>query len=247
MREILDVQFDIIIYLPKVTFITYADFCHRLEKALKVYQHCFDPKMTWYLLKNTVKVKPEALVYSPDGFTEFGLKKLSFAHKKIDKDGDTLISFIDGEHNTFGKLIGYSASKSLDNSFVQSNIDFFFTEPNEPQILKQITFFVTELANVFTDSYIEIDLMQSFSKDNTLFVKRIGVSLIVYIPSPLDANDYPEAHQVIPIYKDDKQVGTVIVSLDHFPSNDNTEDVKTINRIDLRLRDADLLPIRSDL
>lgn len=247
MREIIEVQFDIIIYLPKVTLITYADFCRRLEKALKVYQHCFDPKMSWYLLKNTVKVKPEALVHSPDGFTEFGLKKLSFAHKKIDKDGDTLISFIDGEHNTFGKLIGYIASKSLDNSLVKSKITFFFTEPNEPQILKQITSFVTELAKVFTDSYIEIDLMQSFSKDNMLFVKRIGVSLIVYIPSPLDANDYPEAHQVIPIYKDDKQVGTVIVSLDHFPSNDNTEDVKTINRIDLKLRDADLLPIRSDL
>ena len=48
-------------------------------------------------------------------------------------------------------------------------------------------------------------------------------------------------------YKDDKQLGTVIVSLDHMPSIENTEDVKTINRINLRLRDADLLPIRSYL
>ena len=48
-------------------------------------------------------------------------------------------------------------------------------------------------------------------------------------------------------YKDDKQLGTVIVSLDRMPSIENTEDVKTINRIDLRLRDADLLPIRSYL
>lgn len=48
-------------------------------------------------------------------------------------------------------------------------------------------------------------------------------------------------------YKDDKQLGTVIVSLDHMLSIENTEDVKTINRINLRLRDADLLPIRSYL
>lgn len=37
MREILNVQFDIVIYLPKITLITYADFCQRLENALKVY------------------------------------------------------------------------------------------------------------------------------------------------------------------------------------------------------------------
>ncbi|WP_392553316.1 Imm52 family immunity protein [Orbus wheelerorum] len=247
MQEILNVQFRIHIYLPKVTLITYADFCQRLENALKVYQQCFDPKMAWYFFKNTVKVKPEELVYNSDGLTEFGLKKLSLAHKKIDKDGDTQISFIDGEHKSSGQVITYDADKSFKDSFVQSKIKFFFTKPNDSQILKQITSFVTELAKVFTDSYIEIDLMQTFSKVNALFVKRIGVSLIAYIPSPLQASDYPEAHQVIPIYKDDKQVGTVIVSLDHFPSIENTEDVKTMNRIDLRLHEADLLPIRSDL
>lgn len=75
--------------------------------------------------KHTVKVKPEELVYSPDGLTEFGLKKLVLAHKKIDKDGDTQISFIDGEHNTFGKIITYDAYKSLYNSLVQSKINFF--------------------------------------------------------------------------------------------------------------------------
>lgn len=203
--------------------------------------------MAWYLFKNTVKVKPEELVYNSDGLTEFGLKKLSIAHKKIDKNGDTKISFIDGEQKSAGQMIFYDAFNSIDNSLVQSNIDFFFTKPNDSQILKQITSFVTELAKVFTDSYIEIDLMQTFSKANALFVKRIGVSLIAYIPSPLQASDYPEAHQVIPIYKEDKQVGTVIVSLDHFPNIENTEDVKTINRIDLRLHEADLLPIRSDL
>ena len=247
MQEILNVQFDIIIYLPKVTLITYADFCQRLDNALKVYQHCFDPKMAWYLFKNTVKVKPEELVYNPDGFTEFGLKKLALAHKKIDKNGDTQISFIDGEQKSAGQMIFYNASDSIDDSLVQSKIKFFFTKPNDAQILKQITSFVTALAKVFTDSYIEIDLMQTFSKVDALFVKRIGVSLIAYIPSPLQASDYPEAYQVIPIHKDDKHVGSVIVSLDHFPSIKNTEDVKTMNRIDLKLREADLLPIRSDL
>jgi hypothetical protein len=96
---------------------------------------------------------------------------------------------------------------------------------------------VTKLANAFTDSYIDIDVLG-------IFPGRIGTSLIVYIPAPLNAKDYPEAHKIIPINQNDKQVGTVIVSLDHFPSFKNIEDVKTINRLDVRLREADLLPAR---
>ena len=144
-------------------------------------------------------------------------------------------------------MITYSAKKLINDSLIKSSIDFFFTKSKDSRILKQITSFVSKLAEIFTESYIEINLMQTFSKVNALFVKRIGVSLIAYIPSPLQPSDYPEAHQIIPICRDNRQQGTVIVSLDHFPSLENIDDVKTMNRIDFKLREADLLPMRSEI
>ncbi|OCG24775.1 hypothetical protein A9G22_03580 [Gilliamella sp. App2-1] len=240
-----DIQFSIILYLPKTTTLTFTDFYQRLENALKAYQDSFDSNMRWYLSKNTIRAKPEELVYCPEGFTDFGMKKLALAYQKIEKNNDTQIFFIDGEPTSIGQVITYNVDKSFfDDALISSEIDFFFTKFEDLQLLKQITTFVTKLANVFTDSYIEIDLME---RVEAIFPKRIGTSLIIYIPAPLNAKDYPEAHKIIPINQNDKQVGTVIVSLDHFPFFKNIEDVKTMNRLDVRLREADLLPERSNL
>ncbi|OCG10163.1 hypothetical protein A9G24_10595 [Gilliamella sp. App6-5] len=243
-----DIQFSIILYLPKTTTLTFTDFYRRLENALKAYQDSFDSNMHWYLSKNTIRAKPEELVYCPEGFTDFGMKKLALAYQKIEKNNDTQIFFIDGEPTSIGQIITYNVDKSFfDDALISSEIDFFFTKFEDLQLLKQITTFVTKLANVFTDSYIEIDLIHLFPRSKNIFPKRIGTSLIVYIPAPLNAKDYPESHKIIPINQNDKQVGTVIVSLDHFPFFKNIEDVKTMNRLDVRLREADLLPERSNL
>jgi len=247
MQETKTTQFYIILYLPRKALMTFADFCQQLEGALTVYQQNVDTDMHWYLLKNTMKVKPEELVYNPAGFTDFGLKKLSLAWQKIDKKGDTQIFFVDGEQKSAGQVTTYSAMKDYNDSMISSNIRSLFTKIPSSQMLNQITAFVTGLANVFSDSYITFEMYGGFDRSDYLFPQRVGCSLITYIPSSLQASDYPEAYQVIPINKEDKQVGTVMVSLDHFPLRTNTEDVKTINRIDLRLREADLLPMGVNL
>jgi len=248
MPVINDTQFNIIIYLPKTVLLNFDDLCQQLDNAFKMYQQHVESDMHWYLLKNSSRAKPEELVHSAAGFTDFGLKKLSFTWKKINKNGDAHISLMDGTQNSVGQVVSYTAMKAFSlNNLIKSNISFFFTKPEDSQTLNQIIAFVTGLASIFTDNYIAIDLRKGFNRPDYLFPTRFGCSLIAYIPSPLQASDHPEAYQVIPINKEDKQVGTVIVSLDHFPDRENTEDVKTINRIDLRLREADLLPMGVNL
>ncbi|OCG32412.1 hypothetical protein A9G29_05575 [Gilliamella sp. Fer2-1] len=80
-----DIQFRIRLYLSKTTILTFTDFYQRLENALKAYQDSFDSNMRWYLSKNSMRAKPEELVYQPEGFTDFGMKKLALAYKKIEK------------------------------------------------------------------------------------------------------------------------------------------------------------------
>ena len=70
---------------------------------------------------------------------------------------------------------------------------------------------------------------------------------MAYIPSPLQHKDYPEVYQLIPIIKENTHVGTVIVLFDHFPNRQNINDIKTMYSMELKLREADLLPMKHDL
>ena len=242
-------QFDVIIHPPKVWQLDVVEVSEQLDKALAVYQKYVNPKVNWYYFSDPVKIEPELLVYNTEGLTELVAKKLTSKLKGMEKTGDLMILFTSDDvidPYRGGNLIIYDASKFL-NKPIKSKIDFFFKKYQNAEKYNSIVQFITELAEVFYQSYIEIDLKFTFEPNEVMFSNRIGTSMIVYIPVPLNANDYPEAYKIIPIYHDDKQVGTVIVSLDHFPNRDNIEDVKTINRLDMRLREADLLPVRTDL
>ncbi|MDF7670285.1 Imm52 family immunity protein [Orbaceae bacterium ESL0721] len=249
MQETYDIQFDITIYLPRKPAFYYTEIERQLGSAFKVYQAQFVPDEKIYLLKNTVKVNDDKLVYDKTGFTEFGTKKITSAWKRIEKQGDTQISFTDGSQEDVGLVITYTAMKCfMPKEEIKSEISFFLTKPDNSKTVEQIINFVTGLAKVFSDNYITIVVDNRFERPDYLFRARISCSLIAYIPASLQAYDFPEAHKLIPINnKEGKQVGTVIVSLDHFPYRKNIEDVKTINRLDLRLRELKLLPKTREL
>ena len=43
--QIDEIQFNIIMYLPKTAFLTFEEFNFRLENALIAYQQCFNPNI----------------------------------------------------------------------------------------------------------------------------------------------------------------------------------------------------------
>lgn len=77
-------------FLPKTVFLTFEEFNFRLENALIAYQQCFNPNISWYLFKNTLKVKSDALVHNTAGFTDFDLKNSLLLIKRL-KKGETEI------------------------------------------------------------------------------------------------------------------------------------------------------------
>ncbi|MDF7670280.1 Imm52 family immunity protein [Orbaceae bacterium ESL0721] len=249
MQEINDVQFDITIYLPRTRGFYYTEIERQLGLAFKVYQAHFVPNEKFYILKNSVKVNEDKLIYDKNGFTEFGTKKITSAWKQIKKQGDTLISFIAGTPDSVRLVVSYMAMKYvMPEEQIQSEINFFLTKPENKKTVEQIINFVTGLAKVFSGNYITIVVDNRFTRSDFMFGNRISCSLIAYIPALLQAYDFPEAHKLIPINNQEgEQVGTVIVSLDHFPYRENVEDVKTINRLDLRLRELKLLPKTREL
>ena len=242
------IDYTIEIFFPKALENNIPEIQNQLDEAFKIYQNNFNSDVSWYYFRNSIKADPKLLAYNKEGLTELVLKKLTFGFKRVGNDGDLILPFIDIDKDPAieGQALFYIASRYGDSPFLRSKIKFSFTQ-EKTGIYNKIIQFFTELAKVFSDCYIEIDLKDTFSKLNAIFPERIGSSMIVYVPRPLNADDYPEAHRIIPINRDDKQVGTVIISLDHIPNRDNIDDIKIINHLDIRLRDADLLPLRITL
>src|ERR1044072_6930833 len=102
---------------------------------------------------------------------------------------------------------------------------------------------VVEIADPF---YVTFGPRKYFEMQ--VFEDRPGVSWMLYLPHALTAAQIPEARALIPVVRDDKQPGTIIVSVtdDVFDVN-NRDHVKPANDIEIRLADQDLLPRFVDL
>ncbi|WP_232490570.1 immunity 52 family protein [Burkholderia ubonensis] len=105
---------------------------------------------------------------------------------------------------------------------------------------------VSMVANKFCCSYVAFGPRPYFEKQ--VFDDRLGVSWMLYLPHVLTSNEVPEACDLIPVVRDGKQQGTIIVSVtDAVFDVDNPEHVKVANAIEIRLADQDLLPRYIDL
>ncbi|MGF6841596.1 hypothetical protein QF001_005491 [Paraburkholderia youngii] len=81
-----------------------------------------------------------------------------------------------------------------------------------------------------------------------VFEDRPSVSWMLYLPHALTAAQVPEARALIPVMREDKQQGTIIVSVtDEVFDVNNRDHVKAANDIEIRLADQDLLPRFVDL
>jgi hypothetical protein len=89
--------------------------------------------------------------------------------------------------------------------------------------------------------------------EKQVFKDRPGVGWMLYLPRILTLQQVPEARALVPVMAmdeqgQDKQIGTIIVSVTDEPfSDENPEHVKIANAIEIRLVDQDLLPRYVDI
>jgi hypothetical protein len=105
---------------------------------------------------------------------------------------------------------------------------------------------VEKVVEIYNPSYVIFGPRKYFT--NSVFDNRPGVSWMLYLPNALTAAQVPEARALIPVMREDRQQGTIIVSVtdDVFDVN-NRDHVKVANDIEIRLADQDLLPRFVDL
>ncbi|WP_322064124.1 immunity 52 family protein [Burkholderia ubonensis] len=105
---------------------------------------------------------------------------------------------------------------------------------------------VSKCSTEFNCPFITFGPRPYFEKQ--VFDNRPGVSWMLYLPHALTTAQVPEARALIPVIRDGKQQGTIIVSVTNgvFDAS-NPEHVKAANDIEIRLADQDLLPRYVDL
>lgn len=80
------------------------------------------------------------------------------------------------------------------------------------------------------------------------FMDRPGVGWMLYLPQVFTQRDIPEARALIPVVKDGRQIGTILVSVvDAVFSAKNDEHVRAAQAIETRLVSNDWLPTWADM
>lgn len=114
---------------------------------------------------------------------------------------------------------------------------------------------VKELLSIIAGSLrpVLITVARNDYFEKQVFKDRPGVGWMLYLPRVLTTQQVPEARALVPVMATgeqgkDKQIGTIIVSVNDEPFNDeNPEHVKIANAIEIRLVDQDLLPRYVDI
>ncbi|WP_082230372.1 Imm52 family immunity protein [Pluralibacter gergoviae] len=80
-----------------------------------------------------------------------------------------------------------------------------------------------------------------------VFPDRISCGWILFLPAIILPDLIPEAASVIPVLKDNKQIGTIIVSTEEIFDGNNKEHIGKANDIEIKLLDLGLLPLMTEL
>jgi hypothetical protein len=111
---------------------------------------------------------------------------------------------------------------------------------------KSVSDVIDRIATSYDSLYITFGPYMYYKEK--VFEDRPGVSWMLYLPHVLTPAQVPEARALIPVMRDGKQQGTIIVSVtDDVFDVSNRDHVKVANDIEIRLADQDLLPRFVDL
>lgn len=80
-----------------------------------------------------------------------------------------------------------------------------------------------------------------------VFPDRISCGWMLFIPAIILPDLIPEAARVIPVLKDNKQIGTIVVSTEEIFDGNNKEHIGKANDIEIKLLDLGLLPLMTEL
>ena len=228
------------IYFNPKKYLSLLTCIEQINGILKIQHQYLVKRQDWYLCATSKKEASIYKMFDKDGVTEIGLKKMT---QRYNKEKDYFgLPIWDKETEQASLLYILSEGSSGQSFKVYVIIDFRSLEITLDDVQK----FCLALSEHFDDAYITVN--NNYSEDKMVFPDRLSAAWMIYLPKvQLSHNIVPQAFDVIsPTDHEGHAAGSLVVTLPHFFDVMNTDDIKAVNSVDIKLRELGLLPRYAD-
>ena len=228
------------IYFNPKKYLSLLTCIEQINGILKIQHQYLVKRQDWYLCATSKKKASIYKMFDKDGVTEIGLKKMT---QRYNKEKDCFSLAIWDKKTEQGSLLYMLSDEGSGQSFkVHINIVFRSLEITLDDVQK----FCLALSEHFDDAYITVN--NNYSEDKMVFPDRLSAAWMIYLPKvQLSHNIVPQAFDVIsPTDHEGHAAGSLVVTVPHFFDNRNTDDIKAVRRVDIKLHELGLLPRYAD-
>ncbi|WP_370578454.1 hypothetical protein ABX014_11745 [Snodgrassella alvi] len=228
------------IYFNPKKYLSLLTCIEQINGILKIQHQYLVKRQDWYLCATSKKKASIYKMFDKDGVTEIGLKKMT---QRYNKEKDCFSLAIWDKKTEQGSLVYMLSDEGSEQSFkVHINIVFRSLEITLDDAQK----FCLALSEHFDDAYITVN--NNYSEDKMAFPDRLSAAWMIYLPKvQLSHNIVPQAFDVIsPTDHEGHAAGSLVVTVPHFFDNRNTDDIKAVRRVDIKLHELGLLPRYAD-
>ena len=228
------------IYFNPKKYLSLLTCIEQINGILKIQHQYLVKRQDWYLCATSKKEASIYKMFDKDGVTEIGLKKMT---QRYNKEKDCFSLAIWDKKTEHGSLVYMLSDEGSGQSFkVHINIVFRSLEITLDDVQK----FCLALSEHFDDAYITVN--NNYSEDKMVFPDRLSAAWMIYLPKvQLSHNIVPQAFDVIsPTDHEGHAAGSLVVTVPHFFDNRNTDDIKAVRRVDIKLHELGLLPRYAD-
>ncbi|WP_100116579.1 Imm52 family immunity protein [Snodgrassella alvi] len=228
------------IYFNPKKYLSLLTCIEQINGILKIQHQYLVKRQDWYLCATSKKKASIYKMFDKDGVTEIGLKKMT---QQYNKEKDYFGLPIWDKETEQASLLYTLSEGSFGQSFkVYVIIDFRSLEITLDDAQK----FCLALSEHFDDAYITVN--NNYSNYKMAFPDRLSAAWMIYLPKvQLSHNIVPQAFDVIsPTDHEGHAAGSLVVTVPHFFDNRNTDDIKAVRRVDIKLHELGLLPRYAD-
>ncbi|OWO82011.1 hypothetical protein B5C26_10350 [Photorhabdus luminescens] len=203
----------------------------------------FGRKKTWYLTGYSRKEALKHIVFDEKGPTE---KTVSYFEKSYKKDFPLLIEDMwDGEEDNLSSGISYSKQSIKRPNWVKLELNLKI-DSSQFSISRLIEL-VEYLATSRDFPYIQVETNEYTLRNKQVFPDRLSVGWMLYQPRIIDKSYLPMAEDVLPVYQNNEQIGTLIITKKGIFDGRNQDDIDKSNDVEIQLVNLGLLPLITEV
>ncbi|TNH41882.1 Imm52 family immunity protein [Photorhabdus luminescens] len=212
----------------------------RITRQIDIF---FVQKKMWYLTGYSRKEAFKYIVFDEKGPTSVAIRDFE---KEYRKNFPSLINGMwDGQKDELSCGIIYDKSKSGHPDWVRLELNLKI-DSNQLNVSRLIDL-VKYLATSRDFPYIQVETNGYTLKGKQVFPDRLSVGWMLYQPRIIDKSYLPMAEDVLPVYQNNEQIGTLIITKKGIFDGRDQDDIDKSNDVEIQLVNLGLLPLITEV